>query len=85
MSEELHAKIAALEAGNESLRLVRDEYKRQADEYRAKWAALTTPPSPDAELVDLLESMRAFVEDPLCHQSMLELIDAKLASLKGES
>lgn len=35
------AELAALKAGNESLRLVRDDYKRQADEYRAKWSALS--------------------------------------------
>jgi hypothetical protein len=37
MNAKLRAKVGALEAGNESLRLVRDEYKRLADEYRAKW------------------------------------------------
>ena len=40
MNAKLRAKVGALEAGNESLRLVRDEYKRLADEYRAKWLEL---------------------------------------------
>ena len=40
LEAELRAKVGAIEAGNESLRLVRDEYKRLADEYRAKWIEL---------------------------------------------
>ena len=33
-------RVAELEAGQESLILVRDDYKRQAGEYRKKWAEL---------------------------------------------
>ena len=44
--DQLREKVAELEAGNESLRLVRDEYKRQADEYRAKWAAVVVAQAP---------------------------------------
>lgn len=44
--DQLREKVAELEAGNESLRLVRDEYKRHADEYRAKWAAVVVAQAP---------------------------------------
>lgn len=51
--DQLLARIAELESGNESLRLVRDEYKRLTGEYRAKWlnAAVKTQPLPDRDAV----------------------------------